>query len=81
MLAEASGIETPTKEELIRFDRKRKGKTLSNEDWASPTDGDARIAKMKNGSTRLAYKPEHGVDLDTGIVRQRPEIAESPKAF
>ena len=23
---------------------------------------------MKNGSTRLAYKPEHGVDLDTGIV-------------
>ncbi|MEI7611181.1 MAG: transposase [Rhodospirillaceae bacterium] len=67
-LAEASGIETPTKEELIRFDRKRKGKTLSNEDWASPTDGDARIAKMKNGSTRLAYKPEHGVDLDTGIV-------------
>jgi transposase len=67
-LAEASGVETPTKEDLIRFDRKRKGKTLSNEDWASPTDADARIAKMKNGSTHLAYKPEHAVDLDTGIV-------------
>ena len=67
-LAEASGIETPTKEELIRFDRKRKGKTLSNQDWTSPTDPDARIAKMKDGSTHLAYKPEHAVDLDTGIV-------------
>ena len=67
-LAETSGIETPTKEDLIRFDRKRKGKTLSNEDWVSPTDADARIAKMKDGSTHLAYKPEHAVDLDTGIV-------------
>lgn len=67
-LAEASGIPTPTKEELIRFDRKRKDKTLSNRDWASPTDPDARIARMKDGSTHLAYKPEHAVDLDTGIV-------------
>jgi transposase len=67
-MAVDSGIETPTTEDLIRFDRKRKGKTLSNADWISLTDSDARIAKMKDGSTHLAYKPEHAVDLDTGIV-------------
>lgn len=67
-LAQDSGIETPTTEQLIRFDRQRKGKSLSNADWTSPTDADARIAKMKDGRTHLAYKPEHAVDLDTGIV-------------
>src|SRR6202789_3655629 len=67
-MAQESGIETPTAEDLARFDRKRKGKTLSNADWKSPTDPDARIAKMKDGTTHLAYKPEHAVDLDTGVV-------------
>ena len=67
-MAEESGIETPTTEDLIRMDRKRKGKKLSNEDWVSKTDADARIAKMKDGTTHLAYKPEHAVDLDTGAV-------------
>jgi hypothetical protein len=33
-----------------------------------PTDPDARIARMKDGRTHLAYKPEHAVDLDTGAV-------------
>jgi transposase len=32
-IAQESGIETPTAEHLARFDRKRKGKTLSNADW------------------------------------------------
>jgi hypothetical protein len=67
-MAEASGIETPTAEDLIRLDRARKGKKLSNTEWASPTDPDARIAKLKDGRTRLAHKPEHAVDLDTGAV-------------
>jgi transposase len=67
-MAQESGIETPTAEDLARFDRKRKGKTLSNADWESSTDTDARIAKMKDGTTHLAYKPEHAVDLDTGVV-------------
>ena len=56
-MAQESGIETPSAEDLARFDRKRKGKTLSNADWKSPTDPDARIAKMKDGTTHLAYKP------------------------
>src|SRR4051794_10352775 len=67
-MAQASGIETPTAEDLIRLDRKRKGKTLSNAEWESPTDPDARIAKLKDGRTHLAYKPEHARDLDTAAV-------------
>jgi len=66
-LAKASGIETPTREELARMDRKRK-KRMSNQEWQSPSDGDARIAKMKDGRTHLAHKAEHAVDLDTGAV-------------
>ncbi|MGP0009849.1 MAG: hypothetical protein ACLPIG_14270 [Methylocella sp.] len=61
-MAKESGVETPTIDDLIQLDRKLKGKKLSNEDWASKTDPDAKIAKM-NDSTHLAYKPEHAVDL------------------
>ena len=57
-MAQESGVETPTAEDLARFDRKRKGKTLSNADWESPTDPDARIAKMKDGTTHLASHGE-----------------------
>ena len=67
-LARESGIETPTAEDLARLDRKRKGKKLSNQDWVSRSDPEARIARMKDGTTHLAYKPEHAVDLDTGAV-------------
>src|SRR5439155_1054488 len=66
-LAKASGITTPTREYLARLDRKRKKRT-SNKEWKSPADGDARIAKMKDGRTHLAHKAEHAVDLDTGAV-------------
>ena len=65
-MAQESGIATPTAEDLIRLDRQRRGKTLSNEEWVSKTDPEARIARMKDGTTHLAYKPEHAVDLDTG---------------
>ncbi len=67
-LARESGIETPTAEDLARLDRKRKGKKLSNQDWVSRSDPEARVARMKDGTTHLAYKPEHAVDLDTGAV-------------
>jgi transposase len=67
-MAVESGIETPTTEDLIRLDRRRKGKRLSNAEWQSPTDPEARIAKLKDGRTHLAHKPEHAVDLDTGAV-------------
>ena len=67
-LARESGVETPTAEDLARLERKRKGKKLSNTDWVSKSDPEAKIAKMKDGTTHLAYKPEHAVDLDTGAV-------------
>ena len=67
-LAEASGVETPTRAELARFDRSRKNKKTSNKEWKSPQDPDAKIAKMKDGRTHLAHKAEHGVDMDTGAI-------------
>ena len=66
-LAEASGIATPTRAELARFDRTRKKKG-SNDDWTHPHDPDAKITKMKDGRTHLAYTAEHAVDLETGAV-------------
>ena len=66
-LAQASGIETPTREDLAKIDRKRKHKG-SNKDWMHPHDPDARIAKMKDGRTHLAHKAEHAVDLETGAI-------------
>lgn len=67
-LAAEAGIAQPTAEDARRLDRKRKGKRTSNREWVSPTDPDARIAKLKDGRTRLAYKPEHVVDLETGAI-------------
>jgi transposase len=66
-LAQASGIATPTREDLAKLDRKRKKKG-SNDDWTHPHDPDARITKMKDGRTHLAHKAEHAVDLDTGAI-------------
>ena len=59
---------TPTAAKLKHFDRERTGKRLSTAEWASPTDPAARITRMQDGRTRLAYKPEHAVDLDTEAI-------------
>lgn len=67
-LAEAEGVKDPTDEELRRFDKKRKGKKLSNKEWRSSTDPDSRITKMKDSRTHLAYKAENTIDLDTDMV-------------
>ena len=66
-LAQASGIETPTRADLAKLDRKRPKKG-SNQDWTHPQDPDARITKMKDGRTHLAHKAEHAVDLETGAI-------------
>lgn len=64
-LAKASGIETPTREDLAKIDKGRKNKA-SNQEWEHPHDPDARVARMKDGSTHLAHKVEHAVDLGEG---------------
>ena len=58
----------PSLDDIKRFDQSRKDKKVSNEDWHSPVDPDSRITKMKDGTTHLAYKAEHAVDLDTEMI-------------
>jgi len=71
-LMRAKGVigadETPTDEEVRRFDKKRKDKKVSNDEWESSTDPDAKIVKMKDGTTHLAYKAEHVVDSKSDLV-------------
>lgn len=66
-LAKSSGIESPTRADLAKLDRKRKKKT-SNKDWENPNDPDSRVTKMKDGRTHMAHKVEHAVDMETGAV-------------
>jgi transposase len=67
-LAEAAGVPTPSLAELAALDRQRQPKTLSHQEWESPTDPDARVAKLKDGTTHLAHKAEHAVDLESGAL-------------
>jgi transposase len=67
-LAKEAGIEDPSDDDLKKFDQKRKGKKLSNADWESTTEPDGRIAKMKDGTTHIAHKAEHAVDLDSELL-------------
>jgi transposase len=67
-LAAEAGLENPSDEELRRLDRQRQGKKVSNAEWVSATDPDSRIAKLKDGTTHLAYKVEHVVDLQSNLV-------------
>lgn len=67
-LAKAEGMASPTDADLQRLDRARTEKKVSNEHWASPSDPEARIARMKDGTTHLAYKAEHAVDLETEAI-------------
>ena len=70
-MREEGVIETdhePTDEEVRRFDKKRKNKKVSNDDWVSATDPESRITQLKDGRTHLAYKAEHVVDLKSDLV-------------
>lgn len=60
--------EEPTDEEIRRFDKNRKHKKVSNDEWVSPVDPEARITQMKDGRTHLAYKAEHVVDLESDLI-------------
>ena len=67
-LAKKAGLDEPTDAELRQFDKTRPGKKVSNDDWENPNDPDARITWMKNGTTRMAYKAEHAVDLESDLI-------------
>jgi hypothetical protein len=71
LMREAGAVgpdEKPNVEEMKRFDKSRKGKKVSNDDWESKSDSDSRITKMKDGTTHLAYKAEHALDLKTEMI-------------
>jgi transposase len=67
-LAKEEGADDDNDDDLRRFDKKRKKKKVSNKDWKSPADPDAKIARMKDGTTHLAYKAEHAVDLASELI-------------
>lgn len=58
----------PSDEEIQRFDANHPGKKVSNEDRVSGADTDAKIVTMKDGTTHLAYKAEHVVDLGSAMI-------------
>jgi transposase len=58
----------PTDEEIRRYDKGRKHKKVSNDQWVSATDPESRITQLKDGRTHLAYKAEHVVDLKSDLV-------------
>ena len=70
-LMKAEGVieqdQEPTDEEVRRYDKQRK-KKVGNDQWGSTTDPESRITRMKDGTTHLAYKAEHVVDLESEFV-------------
>jgi transposase len=60
--------ETPSDDEIRRFDKGRKDKQVGNADWVSTTDEESRITRMKDGTTHLAYKAEHVVDVKSEFL-------------
>ena len=80
-LAQESGIETPVgRGPGSAWTASASGKKLSNQDWVSKSDPEAKIAKMKDVPTHLAYKPEHAVDLDTGLRWWPPSYTRPTRA-
>jgi transposase len=67
-LAKAAGVDTTDPRAVSTFDRKRKGRTTSNAEWQNPHDPDAKIGPDKKGVTRMSYKPEHVVDMESGAI-------------
>jgi len=55
-LAKASGIETPTREDMVRLDRKRQEAHVEQGLEESGGRGCGGLAKMKDGRTHLAHK-------------------------
>jgi len=67
-LAKEAGVDTTDPRAVSAFDRKRAGRTTSNKEWQNPHDPDAKVGPDKKGVTRMIYKPEHVVDLETGVI-------------
>lgn len=67
-LAAEAGIDPDDTKAVRRFDKKRKGRKTSNEDWVNPHDPDAKVGRTKDGACDMVYQPEHLTDLETGAI-------------
>lgn len=67
-LAAEAGVNPEDAKAVRRFDKKRKGRKTSNEDWKNPHDPDAKIGRTKDGACDMIYKPEHVTDLESGAI-------------
>jgi transposase len=67
-LARHEGVDIKDEAAVNRFDRKRKNRKTSNEEWENPHDPDAKVGPTKQGNIRMIYKPEHTVDMDSGAL-------------
>ena len=67
-LAAEAGVDTTDPAAVAKFDRKRKGRSTSNQDWKNPHDPDAKVGRDKHGACDMLHKPEHIVDLESGAI-------------
>lgn len=67
-LAAQNGIDPEDTKAVRRFDKKRKGRKTSNQDWVNPHDVEAKVGRTKDGATDMIYKPEHISDLESGAI-------------
>jgi hypothetical protein len=56
MAEDANEPENPGPEDISRFDRRRKGKKLSNKHWHNPRNRQAKTTKMKGGRENAASR-------------------------
>jgi transposase len=67
-LAVAAGIDPDDTKAVRQFDRKREGRSTSNQEWVNPHDPDAKVGVTKHGACDMIYKPEHITDLESGAI-------------
>jgi transposase len=66
-LAAESGINPQDSTAVRKFDRKRP-KKMSNDEWETPDEPEAKIGLKKDGATDMLYRPELVADLDSGAI-------------
>lgn len=67
-LAAAAGIDPDDTKAVRQFDKKREGRSTSNQDWVNPHDPEAKVGVTKHGACDMIYKPEHITDLESGAI-------------
>ena len=67
-LAAEAGLDPADIKAVRRFDKARKDRKTSNEDWVNPHDPEAKVGRTKDGACDMIYKPEHITDLESGAI-------------